>query len=205
MKYKKGDLVRHPERPEWGIGEITKMEILTRDGKPDRRLWVKFPSEGTKTLLASIANLEMAENLDLPSQEDPATFIDREADHEPGWLGEIAKNRPEDAMVALPPRATDPFTPLRSRLQFLITLYRFEPTGGKLIDWAVAQTGMDDPLSRFNRHELEQFYERWMWERDRHLVKMLDEAKKTNEQVDDLIAKAPNSVRRGIKRVSPAR
>ena len=60
MKYKKGDHVRHPERPEWGIGEITKMEILTRDGKPDRRLWVKFPSEGTKTLLASIANLEMA-------------------------------------------------------------------------------------------------------------------------------------------------
>ena len=87
MKYKKGDHVRHPERPEWGIGEITKMEILTRDGKPDRRLWVKFPSEGTKTLLASIANLEMADELDLPSQEDPATLIDREADHESGWLG----------------------------------------------------------------------------------------------------------------------
>ena len=71
--------------------------------------------------------------------------------------------------------------------------------------WAVAQTGMDDPLSRFNRHELEQFYERWMWERDRHLVKILDEARKSNEPVDDLISKAPNSVRRGIKRVSPAR
>ena len=64
---------------------------------------------------------------------------------------------------------------------------------------------MDDPLSRFNRHELEQFYERWMWERDRYLVKILDEARKSNEPVDDLVAKAPNSVRRGIKRVSPAR
>ena len=204
MKHKKGDHVRHMERPEWGTGEVTKVEILTRDGRPDRRIWIKFPSVGTKTLLASAANLEPIEADSSVNGEQNETFADRQADHDTGWLGEIAKNQPEDAMIAMPQGATDPFVPLRSRLQFIIKLYRFEPTGGKLIDWAVAQTGMDDPLARFNRHELEQFFERWMWERDRVLVRTLDEAKKNGEAVDDLLAKAPNAVKRGIKRVSPA-
>ena len=204
MKHKKGDHVRHAERPEWGVGEVTKVEILTRDGKPDRRIWIKFPSVGTKTLLASAANLEEIERDQAPSGDQSDTFADRQADHDTGWLGEIAKNQPEDAMVAMPPTATDPFMPIRNRLQFIIKLYRFEPTGGKLIDWAVAQTGMDDPLARFNRHELEQFFDRWMWERDRLLVRTLDEARKHGESVDDLVSKAPNSVRRGIKRISPA-
>ena len=61
LKHKKGDRVRHPERPEWGIGEVTKVEILTRDGKPDRRVWIRFPSVGSKTVLASIAKLEPME------------------------------------------------------------------------------------------------------------------------------------------------
>lgn len=205
MKHKKGDNVRHVERPEWGIGEVTKVEILTRDGRPDRRVWIKFPSVGTKTLLASAANLEVVHEDDIQDVTDRnETFADRQADHETGWLGEIAKSQPEDAMVAMPPAATDPFVPIRNRMQFIIKLYRFEPTGGKLIDWAIAQTGMDDPLARFNRHELEQFFERWMWERDRLLVRTIEEARKNGESIDDLLAKAPNTVRRGIKRVSPA-
>ena len=108
-------------------------------------------------------------------------------------------------MVALPAKVSDPFLTVRDRLSFLLKLYRFEPTGGKLVDWAVAQSGLDDPLSRFNRHELEQFYERWMWERDRMLVRLLEDARKAGESVDDLMSAAPNCVRRAIKRVSPAR
>ena len=138
-------------------------------------------------------------------QEDNETFIDREATHDTGWLGDIAKNKPEDAMIAIPQRAIDPFSPIRARVQFIVTLYRFESTGGKLVDWAVAQTGMDDPLAHFNRHELEQFFERWMWERDRVLTKTIEEARRNNEQIEDLLANAPGSVKRGIKRGSPSR
>ena len=205
MKHKKGDRVRHPERPEWGIGEVTKVELLTRDGKPDRRVWIRFPSVGSKTVLASVACLETMNDEVLGSGESQDTLVDREDSHELGWLGEIAKRKPEEAMVALPPKVSDPFLSIRDRLAFLLKLYRFEPTGGKLVDWAVAQSGLDDPLSRFNRHELEQFYERWMWERDRMLVRLLEDARKAGETVDDLISEAPNCVRRAIKRVSPAR
>ena len=205
LKHKKGDRVRHPERPEWGIGDVTKVEILTRDGKPDRRVWIRFPSVGTKTVLASIAKLEPMEEESIGDSTESDTLMDREDSHETGWLGEIAKSKPEEAMAALHPRISDPFIPIRARIEILLKLYRFEPTGGKLIDWAVAQSGLDDPLSRFNRHELEQFYERWMWERDRALVRLLEEARKAGETVDDLLASAPNCVRRAIKRVSPAR
>lgn len=206
MKHKKGDRVRHAERPEWGIGEVTKVEILTRDGKADRRVWIRFPSVGTKTLLASMASLEgIDEAEDAIAQDDNETFIDREATHDTGWLGDIAKNKPEDAMIAIPQRATDPFSPIRARVQFIVTLYRFESTGGKLVDWAVAQTGMDDPLTHFNRHELEQFFERWMWERDRVLAKTIEEARRNNEQIEDLLANAPASVKRGIKRGTASR
>lgn len=48
-------------------------------------------------------------------------------------------------MTELPPQAGDPFLPLRKRLEFTIGLYRFEPVGGKLLDWAVAQSGLADP------------------------------------------------------------
>lgn len=206
MKHKTGDRVRHGERPEWGIGEVTKVEILTRDGKPDRRVWIRFPSVGTKTLLASMAALESVETEAVtPASDDHETFLDREASLDTGWLGDIAKNKPEDAMIAIPLRATDPFSPVRARIQFIVTLYRFEGSGGKLIDWAVAQTGMDDPLAHFNRHELEQFFERWQWERDRVLVKTISEARRNSTNVDDLLASAPAAVRRGLNRVSPSR
>lgn len=66
VKYKPGEQVRHPGRPEWGVGEVTKVELITRDGQPDRRVWIRFPNEGTKTVLASVAGLEIVVRRRLP-------------------------------------------------------------------------------------------------------------------------------------------
>lgn len=204
MKYKPGERVRHPGKPEWGVGEVTKVELITRDGVPDRRVWIRFPSEGTKTVLASVAGLEVVED----SSEivgDGGTMLDRQASHETGWLGEIAKNKPEDAMTSLPDRATDPFMPPRNRLEFLYGLYRFNRNSGSLLEWAIAQSGLDDPMTRFNRHELEQFFDRWSWERDRALARTLDECRKAGEQIEILLKQAPPAARRGLKKAAPAR
>ena len=54
-----GMQLRHRQRPEWGIGTVTRVENLTRAGITDQRVWVRFPNGGLKTLLRSAADLEV--------------------------------------------------------------------------------------------------------------------------------------------------
>lgn len=201
---KQGDRVRHPKRPEWGVGEVTRIELVTRDGQTDRRVWVRFPSVGLKTLLASVAAPELAEPAakDLASQlHAQPTLVDLEAMREGGWLGQIAKKKPEDAMRALPPRATDPFMSPAKRLEHTLALYRFTGQGRSLIEWAIAQSGLDDPLSRFSRHELEQFHERWRFDLDAHTLRLLQELRREPQTVQAIVARAPAPAAAVVRRL----
>ncbi len=135
----------------------------------------------------------------------PETFIAREARHEGGWLGGIAKRKPEEAMTSLPSNASDPFLSIERRLEYLLSLYRFEPAGGKLIDWAVAQSGLDDPLSRFNRHELEAFFTRWSFERDATLSRLAQEARRSGTPIESAVAKAPLAAQRALRKFTGSR
>lgn len=225
-----GDRVRHRARPEWGIGTVTRQETVTLKGARDQRLWIRFPNAGTKTILRSAADLERQ---DATSRERPSaaphapreageTLVDREAARESGWLGAIAKRKPEEAMTSLPATATDPFIPLAKRLEFVLALYRFgaspdrdarprDSTGhgsgdrGRLIDWAVAHSGLDDPLSRFSRHELEELFRRYAFERDAILVRLVGEARRANLDLDALAANAPPAARSALHRINAAR
>jgi hypothetical protein len=220
-----GDKVRHRQRPEWGIGSVTKTELLTRQGSRDQRLWIRFANAGLKTMLASVADLERLDAAAAapagqsgskapfqPGASIEETLVAREAAQEGGWLGAIAKKRPEDAMVGLPASASDPFLPFAKRAEIVLGLYRFQPTGGKLIDWAVAQSGLDDPLARFNRHELEVFFERWTFERDLALVRLAQEARLSSESSAELerrVAAAPPAlqpaIQKALRRVTAGR
>jgi len=206
---KPGDKVRHPKRPEWGVGEVTRIEMVTRDGQSDQRAWIRFPSVGLKTLLVSVAapepvspesSIELATRLHAHT-----TLVDLEARHEGGWLGEIAKNRPEQAMTALPPRATDPFLSAAKRMEHTLSLYRFTAGGAGLIEWAVAQSGLDDPLSRFTRHELEVFYQRWRFELDAQVGRLLQELRRDRQPVEPLLARAPAAAASAVKRIQQMR
>jgi hypothetical protein len=95
-----------------------------------------------------------------------------------GWLDKAAATSPDEVMARIPEPCTDPFKTLDQRLAATLLLYRFSDTGGSLIDWAAAQTGLKDPLSRFNRHELERFFKRFAHARDEHLKKLVLELKK---------------------------
>ena len=190
--YQQGDELKLCSKPEWGIGTVTRIEHVTRDGERDQRVWVRFPNVGMKTLLAGAAEVEILNRAQVDSKEH--TFAAREHAHESGWLGEIAKTQPEEAMTQLPPAVVDPFTSVRSRLESAIRLYRFKPHGASLVDWAVAQSGLDDPLSRFNRHELEEFFGRWAWARDEHVRTLVGEARRNGEKIDDLLQAADKSV-----------
>ena len=199
--FKIGEKVRHGKRPEWGTGTITKIEVITREGRPDRRIWIRFPNVGEKTVLASMAELEHAEAASIAATP---TLADVHARADTGWLGEISKRKPEDLMVALPDAATDPFIPLRRRLQNALGLYRFDG-GQKLIEWAVAQSGLNDPMSRFSRHELEQFFQRWRFALDAQLGKLVQEARREPGALDDASRGAPPAALAALRRISQYR
>lgn len=186
--FTQGMQVRHRQRPEWGVGEVTRIEALTRAGTRDQRLWIKFSNAGLKTLLASAADLEVAAGTGAAEH----TFAAREIASEGGWLGQITQRKPEQAMSELPPNATDPFILPERRLKNLLGLYRFDPNT-KLIDWAVAQSGLDDPLSRFTRIELEAFYKNWSIERDLALHRLVSDFRKRREPIDAILAEAPRA------------
>lgn len=202
-----GDRVRHRARPEWGIGSVVKVEEARVDGTRTRRLSIRFPNAGLKTLSAAHADIE---RLDAEVETDAASNGQRPLDaldrmKESGWLGNVAERKIEEVMTALPEAARDPFRTLRDRLAFSLALYRFDRSGRGLIDWAVAQSGLEDPLSRFNRHELEQHFDRWAFERDNHLRRLVEEARRDGGFPDDLLSAAPKAARDAVRKISAQR
>ncbi len=189
--FKFGDSVLNTARPEWGPGTVTRAERVIHEGQAAQRLNVRFPTVGLKTLHTGAVDL-------VPADENSAA---QSVAQRSGWIAELEGNKPADIMVRLPADASDPFKSLWQRLQFTIGLYRFSREPRALTDWAVAQSGLTDPLTRFSRHELETFFDRWARNRDAHLVELVREASRTDQrQVDQLLAAAQPEVRQVLRR-----
>lgn len=197
-----GDRVRHRKRPEWGIGSVQRLEHVTLNGQPTLRVTVRFPNAGTKTLSADQAALERIDEAgSVLDRDGPGSVEEWDRLQSSDFLAPVAQRKIEAMMTALPPEAMDPFRSLRDRLETALALYRFDSSGRGLIDWAVAQTRLDDPLSRFSRQELEQHFERWATERDAHLRKILQEARSEPGALEALLATAPAAARSAVQRI----
>ncbi|MHC4415528.1 MAG: DUF3553 domain-containing protein [Planctomycetota bacterium] len=203
-KFESGDRVRHVRRPEWGIGSVIKTEESSAGGTLGQRVSVRFPNGGLKTVSTAHADLELVNGPGEPDEAE-ASFAGWEKMNDAGWLGPLARRKVEEVMVSLPPEVRDPFDSLRKRLVASLDLYRFEPTGRSLIDWAIAQTGLTDPLSRFTRHELEQLFEPWAAERDNHLLRLLKEAKSELDLIRELVGSAPRAGQEAVRRLTATR
>lgn len=200
--FKKGDKVRHRRSPEWGTGVVTRTEMLSREGGTDMRLWVRFPSAGEKVLLASIAPLDpVGDEASVLDFHARPTIAEHEQSSGGGWLAEISKRKPEDLMTAVPLEATDPFIPPHKRLANALALYRFDGTGVRLIEWAVAQSGLDDPMTRYNRQELEQLWKRWLFNLDNAVLKILQELRRDQPTIQHALAKAPPLAKKSVPRL----
>ena len=199
-----GDQVRHPDRPEWGVGSVAKVDVTPVEGKPTQRVTVRFPNAGIKVLNAAAAGLERVEAEVVEDQfsvsPDSIDAIDRMRDDE--LLAPVASRKLTEIMLAIPEPCRDPFSSLEDRIRATLELYRFDDGGKGLIGWAVMQTGLNDPLSRFNRHELEEHFRRWSHEREQHLRKLLSEARDGSVDVVAIAADAPGNAGMLVQRLA---
>jgi len=158
-----GDQIRNTARPEWGVGTIVRLE-------PGGKVAVRFEFAGLKQLDPSVAPLSSASANDQPSSgswEPPAAAFFRS---EEVALSTSARQKLLiDVMTRLPEDVTDPFHPVAARIRSCSSLYRFGNDSTGLMAWAVAQTGLQDPMEQLPRHELESLFGRWREVRDRTL------------------------------------
>lgn len=206
IKFEFGDSVRHARRPEWGIGSIVKVEDMAINGNASQRLSIRFSNAGLKKLNAAKAELEIVNDTSGSTsytQHNSIRELDRMGESE--WLAPLAQRKIEEIMVSMPPEIQDVFNSLRYRLEFTLNLYRFDRSGRGLIDWAVAQSRLDDPLSRFNRHVLEGLFDRWARERDICLGKLLKEARRQPDLLKSVLVDVPPAAREAFNRLSQVR
>lgn len=198
-EWKPGERLRHAGRPEWGIGSVLTAEGTVQDGKHCQRLTIRFDRAGAKTISTAFADLRPADEITVLRAE-PAPEDDP-------LLKAGDKSQVLALLTAVPEAATDPFTSSRKRLNATLDLYRFADGGpGALLDWAAMQTGLKDPLSRFNRHELEEYFRRFLVNLDAHLKKLLRDIRRQEPAlIPELAATARPAAKQAMRRVDVGR
>ncbi len=205
-RFEYGEQIRHMQRPEWGVGQVMRVEDLRVDGAASQRLTIRFANAGRKTLSTAHAPLERLEGENGTAAHDTGEDTLASIDADSNMLGESAKKeRIRDVMTRLPLEIRDPFSTMSRRVRLTFGLFRFDRSGRGRIDWAVAQSGLSDPLSRYSRQELEAYFERWARERDIHLGKILESCREEPRLLDDQLEKAPAGARAAVQRLTAVR
>lgn len=220
-KWSKGERVIHATKPEWGHGEVLEAQSAQQDGKPCQRLVVRFTRAGTKTVSTAFADLRTAEEspfLAAVAREAAAatsSSVDGPAaakmakESEEDMLDtalDAALRNPVEMMTRLPDSVTDPFLSLRKRAQAAVSLYKFGESPSGLLDWAAVQTGLKDPMSKFNRHQLEDFFVRFKIVLDAHLKKLLKDVRKQEPAlINELLAAASPAGQQAMRRADMGR
>lgn len=178
--FNRGDWVLHPRRPEWGEGVVEEVTNINHEGRPAQRLIVKFANHGLATINTGLAPLVRKEH----SAAVGAAAGNGRGNN--GWLNALGTTKPPtDELTKLPDAMTDPFVAVNKRIQATLDSYRYAGDARNprtLLDWAVAQTGLQDPLSKYTRHELEQAFPRFARDRENHLFELVRQVKRAGQQ-----------------------
>ncbi len=196
MAWIKGDRVIHASRPEWGVGQVLAVEAMGGVATT-QRLTVRFERAGTKALSTEFAELKPAGDMPLRLESTPDSG---------GLSFAPTATEIKEIMTRLPEQATDPFSTPQKRLAATLDLYKYADNGGLLLDWAAMQTGLKDPLARFNRHELEQWFGRFRIELDDHLRKLARDVRRADPAaIDAAMAAAAPSGKQALRRADMGR
>jgi hypothetical protein len=198
--FSKGDRVVHLDKPEWGGGLVTKTQMMSRDGAQVQVVTVRFDHAGLKSLSTAHARL----GLEGEYLRDNEPLAQRS-----GTLGEtkpdaFAAPRADDSaqrLLRLPEETSDPFLPLEQRIAATLKLYRFDDSPRALIDWGIVQSGFQDPLGHFSRHDLELLYEKWQRERDRRLAELLEKLRRDDpHEFERVRGRLPAAAQQALRR-----
>lgn len=204
--WKPGDRVRHMGRPEWGIGSVQSAVPTSHQGTPCQSVVVRFDRQGLKTLSTAYADLRSADQFTVLTPPPPPDDAPPTAPGTDVMLPRTDEASPEQLLLAVPENAADPFSSLRKRLGATLDLYRFTGQGASLLDWAAMQTGLKDPMTRFNRHELEKLFERFRMNLDAHLRKLVKDIRRQDPAaLAELSASAGPAARQALRRADADR
>ncbi len=178
----------HTGCPDWGDGIVDEVVNILHEGKAAQRLVVKFVHKGRATLNTAIAPLISKDAFVAMSNHRNPQFSPASASATNsrgnsssgggggGWLSAFEKT--EHELHRLPDALNDPFLSLVQRIEATLDTYAFSKDPKVLIDWAIRQTKLNDPMTKYTRHELEVGFERFARDRDLHLRDLLRELKK---------------------------
>lgn len=228
IRFAQGDTVRHPKRPEWGLGTVRNIQAIAQpDGSRAQRLTVDFANQGRKLINTAIAPLLRDGKANPAALEKPKTRrntpqaplpsasrskavagavngsaeqgalsggggggagggggdlsggSDSGTSGGSGWLDALDPSAARGGELwELPDALSDPFADLPQRLTATLDTYRFSTEPRSLMEWATAQTGLDDPLSKYTRSELEHAFPRFARDRDGHLKDIVRQLKR---------------------------
>ena len=191
-RFARGDRVVHPKRPEWGIGTVRLLKATASgpDGRA-QKLTIDFPNRGRVVIDTAVVPLLPGDTAPPSTSAAPArgsapSLPPKETQNvsrtstTAGWLNDLEGSTGKNELWDLPDELTNPFASISERLQATLQTYKYSTDPKALFDWAVRQTGLDDPLSKYNRHELEQAFPRFARDRDAHLRDMVRQIKRAD-------------------------
>ena len=191
IRFAQGDTVRHPKRPEWGLGTVRSIQAIVQpDGSRAQRLTVDFANQGRKNINTAIAPLTREGDAPPTTAKTTAAVASANGSTDAsgggsggsGWLDALdPEGAKSNELWDLPDELSDPFASPAERLKATLQTYRFSTEPRALMDWAVVQTGLNDPLSKYTRSELEQAFPRYVRDRDAHLKDLVRQLKRAND------------------------
>ena len=197
--FQRGDEVVHPRRPEWGRG-VVRSAVVVRHEDGSQRLEVQFANAGRKTVNTAVAPLLPAgaatstsaasAGASEPIQKGTSMALtatrgkEKDKQSGPGWLDKLEHSvgGQKHELWDLPDAMINPFSSVSQRLRATLDGYRFSTEPRALIEWGVVQTGLDDPMTRYTRVEMEQAFARFARNRDAHLQELVRELKRKGDQ-----------------------
>ncbi len=173
-----GDVVIHCSRPEWGSGVVKNACRTHYNGAIAQRLTIDFSNHGRVVINTAIAAIRLKEEQRNKHMINSTTSS---SETNSGWLATLEQSSDMDRrqeLSELPDELVDPFKTPIARLKATIQNYRFSAEPRSLIDWAVARTGLVDPLAQYTRHDLEQAFTRYARNREQYLFSLVRQIKR---------------------------